>query len=94
MPLQLLSFDHYPVVGDTCRPEWYENLEIFSDEARKAGKPFWAFSLATSHGPNPVPTPAMLRLQVYSDLAYVAQGIQYFTYWTPQGDSLWYYRCV
>lgn len=38
VPLQLLSFDHYPVVGDTCRPEWYENLEIFSDEARKAGQ--------------------------------------------------------
>ena len=70
----------------------YENLEIFSDEARKAGKPFWAFALATSHGPYPVPTPAMLRLQVYSDLAYGAQGIQYFTYWTPQGDSFWDYQ--
>ena len=34
----------------------------------------------------------MLRLQIYSDLAYGAQGIQYFTYWTPQGDSFWDYR--
>lgn len=39
VPLQLLSFDHYPVVGRTLRPDYYENLEIFSDEARLAGKP-------------------------------------------------------
>ncbi len=44
VPLQLLSFDHYPVVGRTLRPDYYENLEIFSDEARLAGKPFWAFA--------------------------------------------------
>ena len=87
VPLPFLTFDHYPITRDGLKAEWYENLEEFSDEARKAGKPFWAFALATSHGPYPVPTPAMLRLQVYSDLAYGAQGIQYFTYWTPQGDS-------
>ena len=29
-----------------------------------------------------------LRLQVFSDLAYGAQGIQYFTYWTPC-DTTW-----
>ena len=92
VPLPFLTFDHYPITRDGLKAEWYENLEEFSDEARKAGKPFWAFALATSHGPYPVPTPAMLRLQVYSDLAYGAQGIQYFTYWTPQGDSFWDYQ--
>lgn len=90
VPLQLLSFDHYPIVGETeIRPEWYENLEIFSDEAKKAGKPFWAFALATAHVPYPVPTMAALRLQVYSNLAYGAQGIQYFTYWTPAINPNW-----
>ncbi|MFA5817132.1 MAG: hypothetical protein WC865_16115 [Bacteroidales bacterium] len=88
VPIQLLSFDHYPVIGDSLRPEWYENLEIFSEAARKAGKPFWAFALAVAHGPYPIPTVAQLRLQVYSDLAYGAQGIQYFTYWTPL-DTVW-----
>lgn len=88
VPLQLLSFDHYPIVKDASgnrvvRSEWYENLEIFSDEARKAGKPFWAFALTVAHGPYPIPTPAEIRLQVFSNLAYGAQGIQYFTYWTP-----------
>lgn len=91
VPLQLLSFDHYPVIGDSSRAvreNWYENLEIFSDEASKAKKPFWAFALTVAHGPYPIPTLAMLRLQVYSNLAYGAQGIQYFTYWTPK-DTQW-----
>ncbi len=87
VPVQLLSFDYYPIVGDdSIRKNWYENLEIFSDEARKAHKPFWAFALTVAHGPYPVPTLAELRLQVFSDLAYGAQGIQYFTYWTPKSD--------
>lgn len=88
VPVQILSFDHYPVVGDSLRPNWYENLEIFSEAARKAGKPFWAFALSVAHGPYPIPTIAQLRLQVFSDLAYGAQGIQYFTYWTPY-DTAW-----
>ena len=89
VPVQKLSFDHYPVLGDSLRYNWYENLEIFSEAARKAGKPFWAFSLSVAHGPYPVPTIPQMRLQVYSDLAYGAQGIQYFTYWTPPLDTVW-----
>jgi len=88
VPVQKLSFDHYPVVGDYLRYNWYENLEIIAEAARKAGKPFWAFSLSVAHGPYPVPTTSQMRLQVYSDLAYGAQGIQYFTYWTPL-DTTW-----
>ena len=90
VPLPFLSFDHYPVLGDNVlKAEWYENLEDFSDEARKIGKDFWAFALATKHGPYPVPTRASLRLQLYSNLVYGAQGLQYFTYWTPAGDSFY-----
>ncbi len=88
VPVQLLSFDHYPVIGDTLRAGWYENLEIISEAAKKSGKPFWAFALAVAHGPYPIATIPQLRLQVYSDLAYGAQGIQYFTYWTPV-DTTW-----
>jgi len=87
IPVQVISFDHYPVVGDKLRPQWYKNLEIISKAAQKAGKPFWAFSLAVAHDPYPIPTPAHLRVQVYSNLAYGAQGIQYFTYWTPQSST-------
>lgn len=103
VPVPFLSFDHYPVLGRDdvspvryLRPEWYENLEIISEASRKSEKPFWAFALSTAHtikigndpvSVYPVPTLADLRLQVYSNLAYGAQGIQYFTYFTPTGED-------
>ena len=88
VPLPILSFDHYPIISDQSgnrflREEWYENLEIVSDESCKANKPFWAFALTVAHGSYPTPTIEEIRLQVFSNLAYGAQGIQYFTYWTP-----------
>jgi len=90
VPVPIISFDHYPVVGGfgrngraSLRPEWYENLEIITTAARKAGKPVWAFALSCPHAVYPAPTAAHLRVQVYSNLAYGAQVIQYFTYWTP-----------
>ena len=88
VPVEFISFDHYPVLGDSLRANWYENLEIISTAAARAEKPFWAFALSVAHGKYPIPTVAQLRLQVYSDLAYGAQGIEYFTYWTPY-DTTW-----
>jgi hypothetical protein len=87
VPVPFISFDHYPVVGQSLRPQWYENLEVISAAARKANKPFWAFALSVAHGPYPVPTIAHLRVQVYSNLAYGAQGLQYFTYWTVPSET-------
>jgi hypothetical protein len=84
IPLQFLSFDYYPVLKDRLSKTWYENLEQFSSEAKKANKPFWAFALTTNYddGHLTPQTLAAMRLQVYSNLAYGAQGIQYFTYWS------------
>jgi hypothetical protein len=87
VPVQFVSFDHYPVVGRSLRDGFYENLEIVAAASRDAGKPFWAFSLAVAHGPYPVATTAHIRLQMYSNLAYGAQGLQYFTYWTVPSDT-------
>ena len=90
--IPIYSFDHYPVTESDgqihIRPQWYRNLEEFSAMARRHGRPFWAFALTASHhlGPPsppafyPVPTLGQIRLQVFSDLLYGAQGIQYFTY--------------
>ncbi len=94
---EIVSFDHYPIYTDKVsdkirvRPDWYDNLECISEFSRNIGKPFWAFALSVSHdiASKRYPEPAIehLRLQVYSNLAYGAQGIQYFTYWTPKTDS-------
>ena len=95
---QQISFDHYPVTTAGLRPTWYHNLEMVRKESLASGKPFWGFALSVSHDvPNtpdtyyPQPTMASLRLQIYSNLAYGAQAIQYFTYWTPPSGNYHYH---
>ena len=90
--VKVLSFDHYPLTTKGIRTEWYENLEIIRNESLKANIPFWGFVLSTPHLSYPQPTLASLRLQVYSNLAYGAQGIQYYTYWTPKDHDGYNYR--
>lgn len=85
------SFDNYPVVEEDgvvkVRHDWYRNLEEFAAMARSHGKPFWAFALAKAHSITepqvavyPEPTLGHLRLQVFSNLLYGAQTIQYFNF--------------
>jgi hypothetical protein len=85
VPVPLLSFDYYPIVGSAIRSSWYANLQAIADASARSGKPFWAFALSLKHFDYPAATAANLREQVYSDLAYGAQGIEYFTYWQPAG---------
>lgn len=86
------SFDHYPIREEnsevSLHPLWYQNLEMILAESQRMGKPFWAFALSTAHTPYPIPTIEHLRLQMYSNLAYGAQLLQYFTYWNP-GAERW-----
>lgn len=93
VPATFISFDHYPIIEKdgvrTLRPEWYKNLEIIAAASRKSGLPFWAFALSVAHGTYPVPTAGEIRLQMYSNLAYGAQALQYFTYWTPGINASW-----
>lgn len=90
VPVQMISFDYYPIIDHSVRPSWYANLETISAAANSVEKPFWAFALSLRHYNYPLATVAHLREQVFSDLAYGAQGIEYFTYWSPGdlgGDS-------
>ncbi|MDR1881332.1 MAG: glycoside hydrolase family 5 protein [Prevotella sp.] len=97
VPVPFVSFDNYPIVEindapSILRPDWYRNLEEISDAAKKAKLPFWAFALAWSHDLDSihhyaVPTLAELRLQVFSDLAYGAQAIQYFTFYGAMDEN-------
>ena len=92
--LGFFSFDNYPVIvtekKDTLlRDLFYSNLEDALATSKETGEPFWAFALSTAHDPYPVATREMLRLEVFSNLAYGAQGIQYFTYWNPGNTGTW-----
>jgi len=82
---EVLSFDHYCILeGDRLRGDYFQNLEWIRQNALEFGTPFWAFSLTCPHKPYPVPTLGHIRFQVWSNFAYGAKGLQYFTYWTPQ----------
>lgn len=93
VPVPFISFDHYPVVekadSKMLRPLWYQNLEIVAKVAQQNKLPFWAFALSVAHAPYPIPTLAEIRLQQFSNLAYGAQVLQYFTYWTPGVNPSW-----
>ena len=68
-------------------PTWYRQLEYLSGLARREKLPLALFACDVAHNVidyvYPVPTVAMLRLQMYSNLAYGARMLQYFTYWNP-----------
>lgn len=84
--LPFVSWDIYPVTTDGIRPFWYGNLEVMRRVCERHGVPFWAFALSVPHTAGatyPMPTLEQLRLQLYTNLAYGAQGLQYFTYWCP-----------
>lgn len=95
IPVQFVSFDYYPAMKDRIYRNWFDNLELISKESQKAGLPFWAFVLTTNYDNDHVTpqTLAAMRLQAYANLAYGAQGIQYFTYWSatsvnsPSGED-------
>jgi hypothetical protein len=84
VPVTVLSFDRYPIRTNGLDPEFFQNLEVASTAANEAGVPLWTYVLATAHStPSatyPVPTIEHLRFQIFSNLAYGVQGIQYFTY--------------
>lgn len=89
VPLHFYSFDSYPLTNyPGIYKNWHQNLEIFADEAKKANKPFWGFAQSThfddTHEDISLST---LRVQMFTNLAYGAQGLQYFTYWTPPANT-------
>jgi len=86
VPVGQISYDFYPVLVDGIHERWYEGLEIVSAESRKLALPFWAFALASSYNElHPEPTIPAIRLQMFSNLAYGAQGLEYWSYWMSQG---------
>lgn len=81
----ILSYDHYPFVREIFRNDFYANLEVVSRKSRDVGKPFWGFVRSCYTKDYCNIDEGRLRLQVFANMAYGAQGIQYFTYGVPKG---------
>ena len=89
---RLLSYDHYALVGDGIRDDFFENLEIIRRQALKHRVPFNYILLSIPHFGYRDPSEADLRWQVNTALAYGARGIMYFTYNSvpdPQPSQGW-----
>jgi hypothetical protein len=83
VPVPLISFDHYPTSTGPVQSGHFENLEIVAAAARRVRKPFWGFYQATLFAATqPSRTLAQLRFESFTNLAYGAQCIQAYTYWT------------
>ena len=80
----LLSYDNYSLFNGEMLGRFYTNLAIIRRASQKAGIPFWNVILANSHFSYMEPSPATLRLQAYSTIAYGGRGIEYFTYFAPK----------
>ena len=86
-----ISFDVYPCFSDwVLNKDWYPTLEQVSQQSRKSGIGFWAFAascrFSDGYGLRMKPTEASLRLQQYTNLAYGAECLEYFT-WSAAGEE-------
>ncbi|MFD0714532.1 hypothetical protein [Paenibacillus sp. GCM10027626] len=83
----VLVFDHYPFRVDGERSSYYENLEIIRRQALQGQVDFWSYIQSVGIQNDLVaPTENQIRYQVYTNLAYGAKGLIYFTYQTPPAD--------
>jgi len=81
----VMAFDHYPFMFDgSFKSDYYTNLEIVRRQGLRAGVDFWTYiqSVGITGGIRQ-PTEAEMRYQIYTNLAYGAKGMIYFTYRTP-----------
>lgn len=80
---KVLSYDHYAVMQNGQRADYFENLEIIRRAGLKYDTPFVYVLLSVPHFSYRDPSEEDLRWQVYTALAYGARGIVYFTYVSP-----------
>jgi len=89
--LPILSYDNY-VIGadgnDNIRDHFY-NLELFRKASIEYHVPFWAFALSIKHFEYRRPSESDIRWKHYTNLAYGAKGLWYFTYWAPTNWENW-----
>ncbi|MBQ7253191.1 MAG: hypothetical protein IJS30_00760 [Bacteroidales bacterium] len=93
--VKFISFDMYPILPDgTYMKRWHYCLRTVADVCHRYGIPFWAFAASCwidkESGVIVRGRPSMenLRLQAYTDMAYGAQLVQFFTIQQYGGTSL------
>lgn len=89
--MPILSYDSYVIHADgTDNAEaHYRYLDQFRQASLRYKVPFWAFALTIKHFGYRRPSESDLRWNQYTNLAYGAKGLWYFTYWGPTDWPNW-----
>lgn len=89
--LPVLSYDSYVIHNDgtDATEAHFRNLNQFRKASLRYDVPFWMFALSIQHFSYRRPSESDLRWQQYTNLAYGAKGIWYFTYWGPTDWPDW-----
>ncbi len=89
--MPLLSYDAYVIHanGRDNAEAHFRYLDQFRQASLRYNTPFWAFALSIKHFSYRRPSESDLRWNHYTNLAYGAKGLWYFTYWGPTGWENW-----
>jgi hypothetical protein len=85
----VLCNDHYEFLTSGDRGQFFENLAGLRALSSEYRTPFCVIGLLIQHGLYRHVTAGELRWQVSQALTFGANGIGYFTYWTPPADPQW-----
>ena len=80
---RLLCYDHYALVKETERSDYFNNMEIIRRNALKYDAAMGFIFQCTPHFAYRDPSETDLRWQVNTGLAYGCRALLYFTYFTP-----------
>ena len=86
----VLCAEHFGIMKDGLRDEFFPNLAALRKVSLDQAKPFWAFALAVPFRDHPELVHSHLRLQLYAGLAYGAKGVQYYSFLPPKRSSYEY----
>lgn len=81
----LISFDHYPLFTDSIDQTYFADWASVRQAGLTYGLPTWIYINTVQHLNYRSPTTAEMLWEINVSLAYGCKGIQYFTYWTPEG---------
>jgi hypothetical protein len=80
-----LLTNYYPWLSTGMDTGYFNNLEEIRRQSLSAQIPFQTFIQSCAWNGMTVPTVSQMRYNIYTDLAYGAQGYIYFLYWLQSG---------
>jgi hypothetical protein len=87
----IISYDNYVIFanGTTDEAQHFAALDLYRKLSLKHDVSFWAFALTIRHFNYRRASESDVRWKQFTNLAYGARGLWYFTYWGPTDWDKW-----